>query len=71
MAGTSATTMSITREKCMGHGRCYSVAPDLLSDDEEGFVAQAGEDFTVPEELVGQAEASVDACPEHAITVTG
>ena len=70
MAAISGPAMSITREKCMGHGRCYSVAPDLLSDDEEGFVAQAGDEFSVPEDLAGQAEASVDACPEHAITFT-
>ncbi|MGA4689078.1 MAG: ferredoxin [Rhodococcus sp. (in: high G+C Gram-positive bacteria)] len=63
----SEMTMSITRDKCMGHGRCYSVAPDLLSDDEEGFVAQAGQEFEVDGELIGQAEAAVGACPEQAI----
>ena len=24
--------------KCSGHGRCYTVAPDLLEADDEGFV---------------------------------
>jgi len=54
----------------MGHGRCYAVAPDLLSDDEEGFVAQAGQDLDVPAELVGQAQDAAGACPEYAITFT-
>ena len=38
-----AMFLSIDADKCMGHGRCYSVAPDLLTDDEEGFVAQRGQ----------------------------
>ncbi|MDV2478386.1 ferredoxin [Rhodococcus zopfii] len=63
-------TLSIAQGKCMGHGRCYAVAPDLLSDDEEGFVAQAGQDLDVPAELVGQAQDAAGACPEYAITFT-
>lgn len=66
----SEMTLSITQGKCMGHGRCYSVAPDLLSDDEEGFVAQQGQSLDVPNELISQAEQAADACPEYAITFT-
>lgn len=61
--------IAIDADKCMGHGRCYSVAPDLLSDDEEGFVAQRGSCWEIPDELVGQAQDAADACPESAITV--
>jgi ferredoxin len=34
----------IDDERCTGHGRCYSLAPDLLESDDEGFVTIAGGD---------------------------
>lgn len=52
---------------CMGHGRCYAAAPDLLHDDEEGFVSERGGDVPVPRQLTDQALAAADACPEIAI----
>jgi ferredoxin len=61
--------ISIDSAKCMGHGRCYTVAPDLLSDDEEGFVAQSGQTWEVPEGLVPQAQEAAENCPEVAITL--
>ncbi|GAA2448886.1 hypothetical protein GCM10010191_77940 [Actinomadura vinacea] len=61
--------ISIAADKCMGHGRCYSVAGDVLSDDEEGFVAERGRTLEVPEGLAAQAEEAADACPEGAITI--
>lgn len=61
--------LSIDADKCMGHGRCYSVAPDLLTDDDEGFVAQRGQTVEVPTELAGQAQDAVFACPESAISI--
>lgn len=61
--------IKIDENKCAGHGRCYSVAPDLLSDDDEGFVAQRGQCWEVPAELEGQAREAADSCPESAITV--
>ncbi|MFI0773454.1 ferredoxin [Streptomyces sp. NPDC021212] len=57
--------------RCTGHGRCYAVAPDLLSDDEEGFVEQRGTDLPVPAPLLGQAAEAESACPEMAITLLG
>ncbi|WP_235735552.1 ferredoxin [Nocardioides alcanivorans] len=61
--------ISIEADKCMGHGRCYAVAPDLLTDDDEGFVAERGRCWSIPDSLVGQAEDAADACPEGAIAV--
>lgn len=61
--------MTIENSKCMGHGRCYSEVPTLLSDDEEGFVAERGSTFEVRPELHGDALAAVRSCPEKAITV--
>jgi ferredoxin len=61
--------ISIDANKCMGHGRCYSVATDLLTDDEEGFVAQRGQTFEIPDGLLDQAQEAADACPEAAIAI--
>lgn len=59
--------ISIDSARCMGHGRCYAVAPNLLTDDEQGFVAQSGQTFDVPDHLHDQAREAADACPESAI----
>lgn len=61
--------ITIDADRCMGHGRCYAVAPDLLSDDEEGFVAERGQRWEVPAGQVGPAQDAVDACPEGAIAL--
>ena len=61
--------MTIDGASCTGHGRCYSMAPDLLTCDDEGFVAMRDQPIEVPDD---QAEAAADAagtCPEGAITL--
>ena len=50
--------------------RCYSAAPKLLSDDEEGFVTLRGSSMEIADEQVADAEEAVAACPERAITLT-
>ena len=59
----------IDPEECTGHGRCYRMAPDLLTYDDEGYVAIRGEAIDVP---AGQAEFAEEAegtCPEGAISL--
>lgn len=54
--------------KCQGHGRCYSLSPDLFDTDDEGYaVLKVSGD--VPSELEDDARAAADNCPEYAITV--
>jgi ferredoxin len=56
---------------CMGHGRCYTLAPQLLSSDEEGYVTiRGGDAIDVPDDLRGLAEEVAGTCPESAISVT-
>jgi ferredoxin len=59
----------IDREQCTGHGRCYKLAPDLLSPDEEGFVSIRGAAIDVPADQVEFAEEAEGTCPEGAITL--
>jgi ferredoxin len=55
---------------CQGHGRCYTLAPQLLESDDEGYVTISGGDpIEVPEELRELAEDVAGSCPENAITL--
>jgi ferredoxin len=56
------------RAKCQGHGRCYSLAPEVFESDDEGYAVLlvTGD---VPAELEDAARLAADNCPEYAITV--
>jgi ferredoxin len=59
--------LRIDEEACTGHGRCYSLAPDLFDSDDFGHgVVTRGE---VPAELEDQARSAVANCPERAISL--
>ncbi|HET9771231.1 MAG TPA: ferredoxin, partial [Acidimicrobiia bacterium] len=42
-------------EKCQGHNRCYSLAPELFDVDDLGYASAVG-DGDVPAELEGKAK---------------
>lgn len=50
---------------CVGHGRCYDLAPELFAEDAEGHCRLLRAD--VPRELEAKAELAVLNCPEGAI----
>ncbi|MCU4183463.1 ferredoxin [Acidiferrimicrobium sp. IK] len=53
---------------CTGHGRCYSLAPELFEDDEQGHGRVVG-DGSVPPELQAAAQRAETACPERAVSL--
>jgi ferredoxin len=53
---------------CSGNGRCYSLAPELFTDDERGYGKVVG-DGTITEAQREAAERAVRACPEDAISI--
>ena len=56
---------------CTGHGRCYTLAPQFLSCDDEGYVTiRGGDPIDVPDDLRELAREVEGTCPESAITVT-
>jgi ferredoxin len=60
--------LMVSAELCRGHGRCYTVAPDLLEDDDdEGFVTARGQIIDVPDDQVDAARDAAGSCPERAI----
>jgi ferredoxin len=62
--------LSVNADKCTGHGRCYSAAPTLLSDDDEGFVTLRGQTMQLSEDQLAAAQAAAAACPERAVVFT-
>ena len=57
-------------EACVGHGRCYTLAPQLLDSDDEGFVdIRGGDPIEIPEGLEQLADELKGSCPENAITI--
>jgi ferredoxin len=59
--------LRIDYERCSGHGRCYSVAPELFYDDELGY-GQVREQ-EIDESQRADAERAVATCPEQAISL--
>jgi ferredoxin len=61
--------MYIDPDECTGHGRCYRVAPDLLTFDDEGYVSIRGEAIDIPPDQVESAVEAEGTCPEGAISL--
>jgi len=57
----------IDSERCTGHGRCYSLAPEVFDADEEGHSFLRVTELS--EELRARAQIGVDNCPEGAISI--
>ena len=61
--------LHLDRDKCQGHNRCCSLAPDLFDTDDYGM-AVALHGGAVPAGLEDKARSCVDNCPEYAIEIT-
>jgi len=55
-------------DKCQGHNRCKTLAPDLFEVDDFGY-ASAANDGIVPPEEAEKARLAVANCPEFAIEI--
>lgn len=60
--------LRIDSDRCQGHGRCYDLAPELFTEDDEGFGQVVG-DGTVPAQLEPRARLAKANCPETAVLV--
>jgi ferredoxin len=61
--------LSVDAERCMGHGRCVRILPDLLDFDDEGYVTIRGHAVEIPDHLADLAEDAEGSCPEGAISL--
>jgi ferredoxin len=58
----------VDADRCEGHGRCYTLAPDVFDSDDVGHAVVLVED--VSGDLEAQAVDAEKNCPEAAITLT-
>ena len=52
---------------CVGHGRCYLLAPDVFDEDEQGHGVV--KQVSVQGNLEKQARLAAENCPEDAISL--
>ena len=57
--------LRIDYDRCSGHGRCYDLAPDLFTDDDEGYGQVRVEE--PDDSQLESARLAVNNCPERAI----
>ncbi|GFG75489.1 ferredoxin [Mycobacterium botniense] len=62
------TKVCVDSALCVGHGRCYTLAPDVFDADEYGHSIVRVAD--VSGELEQQAVDAEQNCPERAITLS-
>ena len=69
MASAKIMLVRVDSERCQGHNRCCSIAPELFEADDLGN-AHAKGDGRVPQGLEAKAKLAVANCPEHAVRLT-
>jgi ferredoxin len=61
--------LRVDQDRCQGHNRCYSIAPDLFELDDLGMSSATGSG-EVPPGLAAAARRAEANCPEHAVIVS-
>lgn len=59
--------LRIEKQRCVGNARCWTVAPEVFTLDEDGYISV--EEISVPEELRKSAWLGARSCPEKIIQV--
>ncbi len=62
------THVRVDADRCEGHGRCYTLAPDVFDADEVGHAVVLVDD--VSGDLEAQAVDAEKNCPESAISLS-
>ncbi|MFZ1179746.1 MAG: ferredoxin [Mycobacterium sp.] len=62
------TRVFVDPDRCTGHGRCYTLSPDVFDADEVGHAVVLVED--VSGDLESQTVTAEQNCPESAITLS-
>lgn len=58
----------VDSDRCVGHGRCYALAPEVFEPDDLGNGHEI-DDGMVPAGLEERARLAAQNCPEGAISV--
>lgn len=59
--------VTINRQRCTGHGRCYVLAPEVFDADDDGYGVVRHE--VVADEVLDAARQGARNCPEDAIEI--
>ena len=59
--------IEVDAERCTGHGRCYTLVPELFEADDEGHSKVLAAE--VPGGLEDRARTAAQNCPEQAISL--
>jgi ferredoxin len=54
-------------DACQGHGRCYTLAPELFDSDDVGHCVLVADE--VPAGMEQAARNGVENCPENALSL--
>jgi ferredoxin len=63
--------LSLDQDLCTGHGRCYSVAPEVIEPDSEGYNRARGTTVEIASAHECSARRGVKSCPEGALSIVG
>lgn len=69
MSSTKILRVRVESERCQGHNRCCSIAPELFEADELGNAHARGDGQVTPA-LEAKAKLAVANCPEHAVRLS-
>ena len=69
MGNSTVLRVRIDSERCQGHNRCCSLAPELFEADDMGNARVRGDGGVVPA-LEAKAKLAMANCPEHAIRMS-
>ena len=61
--------LKINSQVCAGHGRCYTLAPEVFESDDDGFAEPKDKSFDVPANLIETARRGANSCPERAVEI--
>ncbi|HEY3943520.1 MAG TPA: ferredoxin [Acidimicrobiales bacterium] len=59
--------ISVDADRCSGHGRCYTLAPEVFESDDDGYCLVRPGDIAA--DLEDKARSGAQNCPERAITL--
>ncbi len=59
--------IELNAEACVGHGRCYALAPEVYDADDDGHCVIRIEG-DIPPELEADARKGIANCPESALS---
>ena len=60
-------SVTVNSKLCVGHGRCYELAPKVFDEDESGYCVVLQE--RISKALLSQAQNGEGNCPEGAIRI--